>query len=139
MEPYDSMIQTCCKGEITDRKKFNEIYLQKLREYLDAMGVNIEWYLTKYNIDPVRMMTCLDCCGEKVYFKTDDRICCDGELQARPSNAACCGPEPIDSVEMICCEGVPQPRPPNAACCGQRAYDRLTQYCCSRVIGGAPK
>ena len=127
-------MQMCCKGEIIDRKEFIDIHYEKLRKYLDVMNIDLVWYLKKYNIDPVRLMTCLDCCGEKVYFKTDDRICCDGELQARPSNAECCGPEPINSVEMICCEGVPQPRPPNAACCGQKAYDRLLFSCCSKQL-----
>ena len=34
-----------------------------------------------------------------------DRICCDGEMQDRPSNAEYCGKKAYDSARQICCGG----------------------------------
>jgi len=131
---YNSKKQLCCHGEVTDRYEFSEVYLEKLRQYLAAFDIVLEWYLEKHHIKPMSLMTCLDCCGDHVYFKTDDKICCAGELQARPANAECCGPKPINAVATICCDGVPQPRPDNAACCGRLAYNRRWYYCCSKKL-----
>ena len=132
---YDSDVQICCNGEIIDREQFHDMTLHRLKKYLHSMGVDFYTYLNNHGIAPESLTTCLECCRDKVYFKTDDKICCEGELhKPRPANAECCGQKAIDSVKMICCDGNAQPRPDNAACCGRVAYDRLKKYCCSREL-----
>ncbi|KAI0211172.1 hypothetical protein LSAT2_003997, partial [Lamellibrachia satsuma] len=124
----------CCKGEIIDKREFQYKYFGRLIEYLALFGVPIEKYIRDKIPEKTGLLSCLDCCGERLYIASADEICCRGNLFPKPPNAECCGREPIDYVEMICCEGVAQPRPPNAACCGREAYDRRIQYCCSRKI-----
>ena len=132
---YDSELQICCNGEVVEREEFHQMHLQKLKEFLEAMGVDFAAYLENHGIAPKSLMTCLECCRDKVYFKNDDKICCEGELhKPRPANAECCGQKAIDSVKLICCDGNAQSRPDNAACCGRVAYDRLKMYCCSREL-----
>ena len=51
-------------------------------------------------------LPCVECCGDSIIPVNPVTICCDGELQDRPANAACCGKEAFDSSLFFCCGGV---------------------------------
>ena len=127
---YDSMRQICCGGQVVEKVKYQDQYLNVLNEYLSLFGITIEEYAERHGVKLDSMLPCLGCCGDQPYYESDDKICCDGVLQPKPPNGECCGRRAIDTVRMICCDGVAQLRPPNADCCGRRAYNRLTEKCC---------
>ena len=67
---------------------------------------------------------------------TNEFICCDGTLNSRGTNDACCGTVAYNTRVAICCKSQLSLKGSSInACCGATAYSTNVNMCCDGRLG----